>query len=121
MTVESDFYTLLSGNAGVTARVGARIYPDVLPEECAYPAIVFARTRTDSEPYLGLSGQSFGADVDLSVGCWGNTRTEADAAADAVDAALPGSEFRRIGRDAAADPETGLLATVLTVTTFVTA
>ena len=84
MSVESDFYSLLSGNAGVTAQV-SRLYPDGLPEACAYPAIVFARART--EPTLRLSGQVFGDDVDLSVGCWAKTRTEADEAADAVEAA----------------------------------
>jgi hypothetical protein len=118
VTVESDFYTLLSGNAGVTALVSTRLYPDALPEECAYPAIVFARTRT--EPYLGISGQAFGADVDLSVGCWAQTRTAADAAAVAVEAVLAGSTFNRIGREAVMDPDTGLLATILTVTTFAT-
>lgn len=118
MSVEADFYTLLSGNAGVVAQVSTRLYPDALPEECAYPALVFARTRT--EPTVGLSGQVFGADVDLSVGCWAKTRTAADAAAAAVEAALPGSAFTRVAREAGMDPETGLLATILTVTTFAT-
>lgn len=118
MSVEADFYSLLSGNAGVTAQVSTRLYPDVLPEDCAYPALVFSRSRTD--PVTGLSGQVFGADVDLSVGCWAKTRTAADEAADAVEAALVGSTFARVSREAAMDPETGLLATILTVTTFAT-
>ena len=118
MTVEADFYTLLSGNAGVTVAVSTRLYPDMLPEDCAYPAIVFARTRT--EPINGLSGQVFGADVDLSVGCWAKTRITADLVAVAVEAALAGSAFIRTAREAAIDPETGLLATILTVTTFAT-
>lgn len=118
MTVESDFYALLSANAGVTAQVSTRLYPDSLPEECAYPAIVFARASTD--PLIGLSGQVFGADVALSVGCWAKTRTAADLAAVAVEAALVNSAFTRIARDAVMDPETGLLATILTVTTFAT-
>lgn len=118
MTVESDFYTLLSGNPGVVAKVSTRLYPDALPEECAYPAIVFSRTRT--EPLIGLSGQVFGADVDLTVGCWAATRTAADLAAVAVEAALVSSAFTRVAREAVMDPETGLLATILTVTTFAT-
>lgn len=119
MTVEADFYALLSGNAGVIAQVSTRLYPDALPEECAYPAIVFARTRT--EPFTGLSGQVFGSDVDLTVGCWAKTRTAADLAAVAVESALAGSAFVRTAREAAMDPETGLLATIITVTTFATA
>lgn len=119
MTVESDFYALLSGNAGVIAAVGTRIYPDALPEKSAYPAIAFVRSKT--APLVGVSGQEFGADVDLSVGCWAETRTAADAVALAVEAALPGSAFTRSAKDGAMDPETGLLATLLTVTTFATA
>lgn len=120
MTVESDFYALLSGNAGVTALVGARIYPDELPEECNYPAVVFARTRTDDAPYRTVSGQTLGADVDLAVGCWAETRTTADDVAVAIETALNGTAFHRADRAAAADPETGLKATVLPVTTFAT-
>ena len=120
MSVESDFYTLLSGNSGVTALVGTRIYPDELPEECDYPAVVFARTRTDEVPYRTVSGQTMGADVDLAVSCWAETRTAADAVAVAIEAALSGTAFYRADRAAAADPETGLKATVLPVTTFAT-
>ena len=116
MTVESDFYSLLSGNAGVTSKVSSRIYPDVLPENCTYPAIAFARVRT--EPVLSISNVSFGADVDLSVGCWAKTRTAADEAATAVEAAISGTAFYRASRDAGYDPETGLFATTLTVSTF---
>lgn len=119
MTVESDFYTLLSGNAGVIAVVGARIYPDSLPEKCAYPAVVFSRTRT--ETLRTLAGVSVGADVDLTVQCWAETRTAADAAALAVAAALSGTDFETPGPEAAADPETGLLASLLVVSTFAAA
>jgi len=118
VTVESDFYALLSGNAGVVAAVATRLYPDALPEDCAYPAVVFSRTRT--EPTIGLSGQVFGADVDLSIGCWAKTRITADLVAVAVEAALVGSPFVRTAREAVMDPDTGLLATILTVTTFAT-
>lgn len=119
MSAESDLYTLLSGAAGVTALVAARIYPDVLPEECAYPAIVFARQGT--APLVGLSGQVFGADIDLTIGCWAETRTQADAVAAAVEAALGGSAFTRSDRSAGYDPETGLFATTITAGFFETA
>lgn len=115
MSVESSFYSLLSGAGGVTALVGTRIYPDALPEKCAYPAIVFARTRTDE--VRSVSGQVFGADVDLSVGCWAETRTAADEVAVAIEALL-GSTWVRAARESAMDPETGLFATILTVSTF---
>lgn len=116
MTAETSFYSLLSGASGVTSLVSTRIYPDVLPEGCAYPAIVFARNRTD--PVQSVSGQSFGADVDLAVGVWAKTRTSADTVAAAVIAAIGSSEFVLNGREAAFDPETGLFATTLSVQFF---
>lgn len=116
MSVEADFYALLSGAGAVTALVGARIYPDVLPEECSYPAVVFARGHT--ELIRGLSGASFGGDVDLNVGCWAKTRGAADALAAAVVAALTPGIWSTPGPEAAYDPETGLYATTLIVSTF---
>lgn len=117
MSVETDFYSLLSAAAGVTALVGTRIYPDALPEECDYPAAVFARARTDE--VRSVSGQVFGADVDLQVGCWAETRAAADAVAVAIEALLTGT-WVRTAREAVFDPQSGLYATNLTVTTFAT-
>lgn len=118
MAAEDALYTLLSGAAGVTALVSTRIYPDVLPEDCAYPAVVFARQST--EPYLGIGNQVFGTDVGLAIGCWATTRTSADAVAAAVEAALSGSAFLRRGRESAYDPETGLFAAQITAEYFET-
>lgn len=116
MSIEATLYALLSVNAGVIAQVADRIYPDVLPEECAYPAIVFARSRT--EPYPSLSGLDFGADVTLAIDCWAETRTAAAAAATAVKAALLGTAFTAAGPESVADPETGLFASQLTAVVF---
>lgn len=116
MSVESDFYSAMVGNGSVTALVATRIYPDVLPEECVYPAIVFSRARTDR--IVSVSGNFFGADVDIAVGCWAKTRAVADAVAAAALAALPSDAWTTPGPDAAYDPETGLYATLLTFTTL---
>lgn len=116
MAAEDALYTLLSGAAGVTALVATRIYPDVLPEECAYPAIAFARLTTD--PILGIGNQLFGSDVGLTIACWAQTRTGADAVAAVVEAALTGGAFLLRGREAAYDPETGLYASQLAAEYF---
>lgn len=113
MSVETDFYALLSGSAGVTALVADRIYPDAMPEKCAYPAVVFSRAGT--VPVYLISGSMAAAEINLSVGCWSETRTQADQVADAVQAALAGSEFVIGRRDGAFDPETGLIATLIEV------
>jgi hypothetical protein len=116
VAVEADLYSLLSGNAGVAALTSTRIYPDVLPEDCSYPAIVFSRTGT--EPIVGVSGNIFGADVTLVISCWSRTRTAADAVAVAVEAALAGSAFTRGDRAASYDPDAGLFAATVAATTL---
>lgn len=117
MSAETDFYALLSGSAGVTALVGTRIYPDVLPEDCIYPAIVYARSGTDPERLL--DGSVAVTRIELACAAWAETRVSADAVADAVEAALLGGGFATLSRVAAADPETGLLAAQLNVDIFV--
>lgn len=112
MSTKDTYYALINV-AGVTALVGARIYPDVLPEKCSYPAIVYSFKVT---PIMGISGAKLGEDVELPTSCWAETRASADACADAIETALSGKAFHVVGREDAYDPETGLFATVLTVT-----
>ena len=57
MSAESDVYAALSGFSGLTTIVGTAIYPDVLPEKTPYPAVVFARVRT--EPVISISNVYF--------------------------------------------------------------
>lgn len=113
MSAKTDFFALISVNAGVIAQVAARIYPDALPEKCTYPAIVFSARIT---PILSISNTKLAEDIEIPCACWAETRTAADAGADAVDAALAGSKFHISGREDAYDPETALYATALTVT-----
>ena len=116
MSVETTLYATLSSAAGVTALVSTRIYPDVMPEGVAFPAVVFSRSGTD--PINGISGAKFGATVEMAVATWGKTRTSADAVADAIEAAIPPSGFYLSGRASAYDPETGLFATTLSLSFF---
>lgn len=118
MSAETEVFAALSGDAGVTALVAQRIYPDVLPEKSAYPAVVFARVRT--EPTYGISGNYFGADVGLQVGCWGTTRTQADAVGSAVETALRLAGMPHVGRTAGYDEETDLFASVIELEIFET-
>lgn len=114
MSAESDLYATLSAYAPLTAIVGARIYPDAMPEEGAYPAVVYVRTAT--EPIATIHGGMAGEFATLQIGCWGNTRAAADAAAEAViDALLVAGEVFS-GRSAGFDPETGLYATTIDIT-----
>ena len=43
MSIEQGLYAHLSSHAGLTALVGDRIYPLVLPQKVALPAVVYQR------------------------------------------------------------------------------
>lgn len=116
MSAETAVYTALSGHGGLTALVAARIYPDVLPEETAYPAVVFSRESTS--PIRSISGHYFGADVSMQVGCWGKTRTEADSVGAQAEAAMLAAGMMTKGKTAGYDPETELFATIIEVEVF---
>ena len=115
MAAEDSLYTLLSGNAGVTALVSTRIYPDVLPENCTYPAIVYSTQRT---AFLLLDGSSAGNDVAINLQAWAKTRVSAAQVSAAVVTALSGTDFYTTLQDAGYDPETGLFAAPLTLEIF---
>lgn len=116
MSAETLVFSALSSHAPLAAWVSDRIYPDVLPEKTAYPAVVFARERTD--PVYSISNHYFGADVSLQVGCWGKTRSEADAVAVAALVALESAGLLPKGRTAGYDPETDLYAAVIDLDLF---
>jgi len=116
MSAETSIYTALSGFAGLTAIVSTRIYPDVLPEDCVYPAVVFAREST--VPIRSVSGHYFGADVSLQVRCWSDTRTQADAAAAQAESAILAAGMVTTNKTSGYDPETDLFASVIDVDIF---
>lgn len=115
MSAESDLYDSLNV-VGVTSVVSTRIYPDVLPEGCVYPAIVYARSSTD--PVDSIGGVHYGDFVSFSVSAWGKTRASADAAADAIESALRVSGHQVTGREAGYDQEVGLMASTVTTVVF---
>lgn len=118
MSAESDLYAILASSAPLSAVVGPRIYPDAMPEEGAYPALVFSRTATD--PVQTIDGVIHAEFVTFALGCWANTRGSADAAADAAVTVLVAAGAEYAGRESGFDPETGLYATTVQTTIFAT-
>lgn len=116
MSAETSVYSAISGYAGLTAIVSTRIYPDVLPDNTIYPAVVFAREKT--EPLVTISGHYFGADVSLKVACWADTRTGADAASTQAQAALIAAGIVPTGKSAGYDPDTDLFASIIDIDLF---
>ena len=113
MTAEELTYTALSGSSALAAIVGTRIWPDAIPEDRVMPAVVFARAGT--EPIVGLGGTVHGEFADMQIGCWAETRGQADAAAAAAISALTAAGHDYTGRVVGYDPDTGLFATTVEV------
>lgn len=73
MSIESDLHTVLSGHAGLAALVSARIYPNKLPQEVDYPAIVFQKISGDR--ISGLGGTHGLRNPRFQITCWSNDHT----------------------------------------------
>lgn len=52
-TPSTALYAILSGAAGVAAIAGDRIYPGVVPQQDAWPALSFVRLDEDQESAMG--------------------------------------------------------------------
>lgn len=110
-SAEATLYSILSAAPGVTAIVGNRIYPDLIPEEKATPYIGYERASTDS---VGtLEGTVLAEQISLVIACWADTRIAAEQVADAVRTAMLGSGFKAETRGAEIDESTGRLAATL--------
>ena len=118
MSAESALYAALSGLPGLTALVSTRIYPDVIPEDAAMPAVVTARTGT--EPVIGIGGAKFGEFAQMTISAWAPTRTLAGLSA------TRSPRLRVAGNPAGNrlggyDEESGLFAATLETTWFLAA
>ncbi len=88
MGIETGLYTELSGNAGVSALVGTRIYPQKLAQDATLPALVYSVISDPRE--LTLDGPSDFIRARVQVDAWADTYLEAIALSDAVRAAING-------------------------------
>lgn len=114
MSAETSLQALLLADAGVVALVGNRVAADRIAEGAARPFIVYSRVA--SEPLGDISGMVYRTLVTLDVMCWGDTRLQADAVADAVTAAVRGVLTQSVtGRESTHHPELDLEGCTLTV------
>lgn len=119
MSAETELYAALSSLPALTALVGTRIYPDVIPEDIAMPAVVTARQGT--EPVVSVSGTQFGEFAQMIISAWATTRTVAESVADQVDAALIASGNYATNRSGGYDDETGAFSVTIETTLFIAA
>jgi hypothetical protein len=115
-TVEVDFRSLLAAHAPLTALVSTRIALNAVPEDSAYPLVVFAAIHNRT---LGLNNSLLADMCSLEVQCWAEAAAQADAVADAVISAVslaPAAAGAVVtSRASTFDPETGLDGVLLTV------
>lgn len=103
MSIETNLYTTLSNDAGVTALVGTRIYPNPAPEGAEKPLIsyfVVAGSRFQTIPGVGDATRKR-----IQINCHANTYSSAKAVAAAVISALEGDGYLDLEFDIY-DPDT---------------
>lgn len=85
--IEETVFTRLSTFAGLTALVGNRIYPMILPQGAVYPAVTYQRVST--YPRESCMGEDAGlARARIQVTAWAATFTGSKEVADQVRQAL---------------------------------
>lgn len=86
--IANAVYSLLSGDAGVTAIASTRIYPNVAPQEAASPYAVYQVISADHQEVLGGSA-GFSRTL-VQVTCWSTSYDTARSLAEACRLALQG-------------------------------
>jgi len=85
MSTEQTLYSTLKNDAGVSALVGTRIYPLLLPQNPTYPAITYQRIST--RPVMTRTGNGLDF-VRMQIDCYADSYSGVKALAAAVEAAL---------------------------------
>ena len=90
MSIDSDIFSALGADAGVSALLGTgsvcRLYPDEAPQAAAHPLVVY--TRLSGADEMHLKGPTGSVQCRYQFSCWGETFDSADAVAAAVRAGL---------------------------------
>lgn len=84
--IHEALYTRLTSVAGLTALVGTRIYPRQLPQNPAYPCLMYARVSAERESAMGADTKLVAGRWQVS--SWGKTYTDARDTAEQVRLAL---------------------------------
>lgn len=102
--MEAALHAVLSADAGVTALVGsgasARIYPLLMQQSSAHPAVTYQRISAPRVETASLSGQNARVRCRMQLDCWARTFAQALSLSDAVRAAMLGaSTFTALALD----------------------
>jgi len=87
--IEQKIYTVLTTSTGISALVGSRIYPIVLPQNPTYPAITYQ--RVGGRRFNSLNGYSELENPIIQIDVWGGTHAAVIDLGDRIITALHGS------------------------------
>lgn len=88
MNIAPAVYDLLRNDATVAGYVGTRIYPDQIPQEAAYPAIVHFKTEVETLAVKSAPTTNHRISLQIEVFC--DTFGEGENIADAIRSVLDG-------------------------------
>ena len=88
MSIESDLYTHLKDDAGVSALVGVKIYPMKAPQNVTSPYISYQVINDNGNQCM--SGEVYQNDTRFQIDCWSTKYSEVKAIKEAVISALIG-------------------------------
>lgn len=86
MNIEDGLYSYLTNNAGVKAIVASRVYPLVIAQKTALPAITYQTSSL--KPDRNLSGNTGRMTATVQLNAWAETYTEVKSLAEALRSAL---------------------------------
>jgi len=92
VTIEQGLVAELLADAGVSALVGTRVHPHVIPQDGELPAITYQRISSQRE--MQMDGPLSLIRVRMQVDCWSSSYSGAKSLADAVRSALNGVGIR---------------------------
>lgn len=114
MSATADMQTVLADDAPLDALVDGAIEPDAITQGAGRPFVI--HTITSTEPERGLDGTVHARRYTMEVQCWGDTRDQAEAVADAAQTAIDASDDGTvIDRTTGYDSDLALNADILTV------
>lgn len=93
MSLEADLFTSLTHHAGLAALIGARLYPDAVPQGATLPALVYQRISTPRQHAMGSGCPVVTSRPRLQFTCWATTAAGALSLCEQLRAALQASGY----------------------------
>lgn len=103
MTIETDLYSTLSNDAGVTGLCSTRIYPNLAPDGVTRPYVTYQMVT--GERLSTITGVGDATRKRIQISCHADTYAAAKALAAAVETALEGGGYLELEFDLY-DPDT---------------